>query len=446
MAWPFCSFCSFAVWSAARAKKAGIFSIFRLLFSHLSETLPPVCWFVGIGRAPLGGSLLRLLVHIVLGILPLLWRKRIIAQHSRLVGSGATMSKPTPRNRHPLKGIINSNDDPLRCASCSVVFPDGLSREYSSMSTCCGKESCRKCVGRAYESKGDRCLLCNASNVSGIGITKKRAKKGHAWAQQMLAQSFSKGEKVPQSDYEAVRWYRKAAAGGCPQSCYCLSILYHEGFGCKRDDSEAMKYAKLAMEIDPRLTSVACDRMSAIISDNISDDQLGVIISSLQPLAQEGFANAQHHLGRAYSLTGQYELGLKWTTSAALEGFIPSAYAAMVYCRFMNHVPLWPKARFWLAVATKRGEDSHPGRASTMEEVTSVLREIRKNCKTCGIQLNSCTRKLCKGCKTYCYCSVDCQKVHWDRPEDGHRAECKEVMELKKKFIGTQSRKKREKF
>ena len=350
------------------------------------------------------------------------------------------MSKPTPRNRHPLKGIINSNDDPLRCALCSVAFPDGHSSDYSFFRGCCGKQICYKCADRGvYERKGDRCLLCNGS-VSGIGITKKMAKKGHAWAQQLLAQRFCNGEAVPQSYYEAVRWYRKAMGRGSPLACFCLSSHYREGAGCKRDLLEAMKYAKLAMEIDPRLTRVVCNRMCDIAAGNNSDEpeDFEEEIPLFQPLAEMGFANAQHYLGRAYWLTGQYELGLKWTTSAALEGFFPSAFAAMLYCRFMNPVPLCPQARFWLAVARKRGEDSRPGRASTMEEVTSVLREIRKICKNCGIQLNSSTRKLCKGCKTYCYCSVDCQKVHWDRPEDGHRAECKEVMELKKKLIETQ--------
>ena len=41
---------------------------------------------------------------------------------------------------------------------------------------------------------------------------KKNAKKGFAWAQHLLGQSFYHGDGVTISHYDAVRWYRKAAA------------------------------------------------------------------------------------------------------------------------------------------------------------------------------------------------------------------------------------------
>lgn len=59
--------------------------------------------------------------------------------------------------------------------------------------------------------------------------------------------------------------------------------------------------------------------------------------------------------------------------------------------------------------------------------VDGILREIRDECGGCGAVLEGETHKYCAGCKTYCYCSRDCQKRHWNRSRSGHREECKEA-------------------
>ena len=335
---------------------------------------------------------------------------------------------------HPLKGIINTNDDPLCCALCSVAFPDAFASGFSLISNCCGKELCLACRQAGRDDDPRRCPTCKALSFGTIGALKKSAKKGHVWAQYLLGEAFYSGDVVSKSHYDAVRWYRKAAAKGHPLALYSLSYLHMEGEGgCKRDLLEARKCAKTMMEIDPRLSNTFGNVTCHIADRYVDDDNFDEAFSILQPLAEKGFALAQHLLGEAYFYASHWKLALEEFTRAALQSEKDSAFFAMRCCYCIEPTPL-PQARFWLGIARKRGEDDVPISQENMNDVQSELREIRKSCKTCGIKLNSTTRKLCKGCKTYCYCSVECQQIHWNRSEDGHRDECKEVMGLAEKI------------
>jgi len=243
-------------------------------------------------------------------------------------------------------------------------------------------------------------------------------------------------------DYEAVRWQRKAAAQGNPRAYVQLDRFYVDGIGgCKRDLSVAVDYIKKSEAIDPRsadaglVPGALCD----IGWEYFEDDQGDEAIAILEPLAEKGIGKAQHNLGRAYLRMGQCELALKLASAATLQGFKPSAFLAMQCSQFIEPVP-WPQVRFWWNVARKRGEDDDQIRGSDMDEVREDLRQMRGSCTVCSIALgtDACTRKECKGCKMHCYCSVDCQKIHWKRSEDGHRAECKEVQALEetvKQFV-----------
>lgn len=71
---------------------------------------------------------------------------------------------------------------------------------------------------------------------------------------------------------------------------------------------------------------------------------------------------------------------------------------------------------------------------AALVESRNMLRWVRDICGGCGAEFVGKERKFCRGCRTYCYCSRDCQKMHWNRKHDGHREDCKAATELKQKM------------
>ena len=77
----------------------------------------------------------------------------------------------------------------------------------------------------------------------------------------------------------------------------------------------------------------------------------------------------------------------------------------------------------------------HPVSRKRVEDIGCQLRRLRNNCGGCGVDLDGDRRQYCRQCKTYCYCSRECQKLHWNRiGEGGHAHECKKVQCLKKEI------------
>ena len=59
---------------------------------------------------------------------------------------------------------------------------------------------------------------------------------------------YAQGEGVPEDDSEAVKWYRLAAEQGDAAAQFNLGIKYDQGEGVPEDDSEAVKWYRLAAE------------------------------------------------------------------------------------------------------------------------------------------------------------------------------------------------------
>ena len=308
---------------------------------------------------------------------------------------------------------------------------------------CCGKCVCVNCsiAGKSYDERADRCRLCKATNTRSIGLLKKQAKKGHAWAQVALGAKYVKGGKVTQSFYDTVRWYRKAAARGHPGAMLNLSIAYRVGDGCSRDLVEAKAWAQKAAKIDDHFKGGVINELVLLAAEYAEESKHDEAQSTFSAILQMDIENVavdattQYNLGCLYYNFEDFSSALKWFTAAFLhQDYLTDKAAcdAMECCWTLQRLA---EAKLWLSLVPPQISDDQHCAIKDVPRFQQHLRDIRQWCKVCHAPLDYSNRKLCKGCKTYCYCSRDCQKVHWNRSEDGHREECKRVTELKEKQV-----------
>lgn len=353
-----------------------------------------------------------------------------------------TTETQPPASSHPLKGILNSNDDPFRCAACPRSIECAGD---SSLNTCCGKMTCLECLeaGKSCDKKTNICRLCNAAVTNDL---KKQAKRGHPWAQQAMGRRYFNGKHVTQSHYDAVRWCRKAAAGGHPDAMLSLSVAARLGEGCTRDLVEAKSWAEKALGLVSACTSAASKRIKAEAHDELTlvameysyhheDDAMA--LSAVSNIMTVKWPETQSRLGSIHINAGKFSEALSWFAQCGLQQDYCAkdrcyvSQGALDCCFKLNRLA---EAKFWMCLASRLADGQELVQSNCVSGVQKQLRILRKTCKVCSAPLSTETRKLCKGCKTHCYCSTACQKEHWDRSEDGHREECKRVMKLKEKL------------
>ncbi len=81
-----------------------------------------------------------------------------------------------------------------------------------------------------------------------VEATRLAAEQGDPGAQSNLGVMYLNGRGVPRDQTEAVRWYRLAADQGDARAQYNLGVLYGNGRGVPQDQTEAVRWFRLAAD------------------------------------------------------------------------------------------------------------------------------------------------------------------------------------------------------
>lgn len=282
---------------------------------------------------------------------------------------------------------------------------------------------------------------------------KKHAKKGRAWAQVLVGTMYGTGEGVRKSFLEVKHWYLGAAKRGHPMAMCFLGWGFLNGTGgCSVDLLRAQEYFEASLRANKSsfkcLEKECTEGLIQTAQHHIGAESFERAKSILQPIAEEGIGEAQTVLGTVLSVAHHdYRSALAWFTSAAFATYLAGVdeekmrnaeHGAMLCCQGLQK---YAQAKFFgnLSRTSLQSEVSLPQlarieRVDCLVDLQRELRTIRDTCGGCGVEFEGKERKFCRGCRAYCYCSRDCQKMHWNRMEGGHREDCKGVMELKQKM------------
>ena len=354
---------------------------------------------------------------------------------------------------HPLRGIINSNDDPMACFACCAPIVHEENDGDLVLSFCCGASFCTlSCLLAGPRVGPDRaCPQCKVPLLTSkkqiVGSLKRNAKKGHAWAQYELSTAFDLGKDgVRVSPTDSFRWAEKAAGQGHPYAMLNTGINYLNGYGCRISLSKARAYFKKGSCFDVTLESSQSCLIDLAKEHRRIDtiESRGEAKSILLPLLDNGCALplAHFHLAAIYHSEGflqdAYHHYSQYAIAAEDDKAVQRvALINVTICK--DSLGDLAQARFWagrVKLADMYFSSTEQRRGALVELLDSRrnLRLLRDNCGGCGAEFEGKERKFCRACRTFCYCSRECQKMHWNRKDGGHREDCKGLAELKKEM------------
>ena len=354
---------------------------------------------------------------------------------------------------HPFKGIINSNDDPLACTACSQLM-DFKNGENCVRVECCGKWICLECKPMFLHVQigATDCPFCSwpvRSKTEMFARVKKAAKKGHAWAQFELGLLYYGGALTKQSYSDAFRWFSKACKQNHPQAHKRLGMMLMEGDGVAVDLAKAHRHLQIAMSVGAEVLVV--EEYRAVLADlaqryltvdaTVAKSIFDQVIDTRILGEGEGTSNgvALTCRGSLYMDDGDYAMAGCMYGDAVLNGMIHGLQTtASSLCAFICALEVGnvAQAAFWIrrVKVSKIEIDARRDAIERLIKFRQDVRALRDICGGCGAEFEGKERKFCRGCHAYCYCSRECQKMHWNRKNDGHRKDCKGLTELKQRM------------
>lgn len=132
----------------------------------------------------------------------------------------------------------------------------------------------------------------------GMRLVKEAAEEGSADAQIQLARHYSKQGRVvfnkqpDRDDLNCFKYYLMAAEQGHPDACFNIGIMYIEGIGCTKNNSEGLSWIKNALEYNGN--QFLYNTQSFVYFDRRS------VFTHCLTLAEQGNPSAQLYVGRAY--------------------------------------------------------------------------------------------------------------------------------------------------
>ena len=276
-------------------------------------------------------------------------------------------------------------------------------------------------------------------------MVKRHAKMGQPWAQALLGNDYGEGHGVPESSADAIRWWEKASKKGHPVAAINVELKYLRGRGIRQNLDKALQHFQAVLSSGFSSSGEqGCAGLCNIAEMYVIQNNLAGRIkakSILLPLLDSDFVLPDVHwwLGTIYHSERTFQDAYNHYFQFAIASEDEYAMVPLNATICKEALGDLAQARFW-AGRVKIADMSFSSADERKEALVDLLdfrrqfRELRDTCGGCGAEFEGKERKFCRDCRTFCYCSRDCQKMHWNRKNDGHREDCKAATELKKEM------------